>query len=221
MSIVFPMLNPYFNPHTREGCDYFCGLWSAMYSNFNPHTREGCDRTSLIYCFLLIISTHTPAKGVTSHIHTVLWFFVFQPTHPRRVWRPLKTGVVNRIKISTHTPAKGVTFLTVKRPNAGRFQPTHPRRVWLTKCRAWEMVPNFNPHTREGCDSNMTDNRSLCKISTHTPAKGVTCWSIGRHGDSYFNPHTREGCDMSGWYIHRGYTHFNPHTREGCDLLFN
>ena len=43
MSIVFPMLNPYFNPHTREGCDGSNHLYGAVGDDFNPHTREGCD----------------------------------------------------------------------------------------------------------------------------------------------------------------------------------
>ena len=82
---------------------------------------------------------------------------------------------------------------------------------------------NFNPRTREGCDS-WTTTSSI--IST-----------------AHFNPRTREGCDgladerdgghppisihapVKGATINllvslRLYSHFNPRTREGCDLLF-
>ncbi len=34
---------PYFNPHTREGCDNGMVSTTITDGNFNPHTREGCD----------------------------------------------------------------------------------------------------------------------------------------------------------------------------------
>ena len=43
-------LRPYFNPRTREGCDYAGGLRNPQVSgDFNPRTREGCDSRRSIY----------------------------------------------------------------------------------------------------------------------------------------------------------------------------
>ena len=33
----------YFNPRTREGCDFAVAYATGMFNNFNPRTREGCD----------------------------------------------------------------------------------------------------------------------------------------------------------------------------------
>jgi len=79
----------YFNPRTREGCD-FAGARVGVYGlisihapvkgattqyvrgapppgNFNPRTREGCDRAARkCRCSLFIISIHAPVKGATA-----------------------------------------------------------------------------------------------------------------------------------------------------------
>ncbi len=79
---------------------------------------------------------------------------------------------------------------------------------------------NFNPHTREGCDlapAGYGDQGSLV-ISIHTPVKGVTPRrSTARRRGRYFNPHTREGCDVPPRPPRHRPRYFNPHTREGCD----
>ena len=56
---------------------------------------------------------------------------------------------------------------------------------------------NFNPRTREGCDT----------VSTMFPVM-----------ETYFNPRTREGCDRESDKNAASFSiHFNPRTREGCD----
>ena len=56
---------------------------------------------------------------------------------------------------------------------------------------------NFNPRTREGCDSPLVTY--IQKTNN-------------------FNPRTREGCDgILGFGIVVDILHFNPRTREGCD----
>ena len=79
------------------------------------------------------ISIHAPARGATVSGPTPNCFHRFQSTHPRGV-RP-KTIQRNstRQSISIHAPARGATRLR------GIF-PAHR--------------PDFNPRTREGCDSN-------------------------------------------------------------------
>ncbi len=100
-------------------------------------------------------------------------------------------------RISIHTPVKGVTVL---REVGGRdvLISIHTPVKGVTEANMAESLPtpNFNPHTREGCDTRRGPGAS-------------------QHGN--FNPHTREGCDD-----HRGpgagrRGDFNPHTREGCD----
>ena len=83
-------------------------------------------------------------------------------------------------------------------------------------------VSDFNPHTREGCDSDApTGIQNIRLISIHTPVKGVTATGgAGSVRSTNFNPHTREGCDgIPGPLCRRRSPHFNPHTREGCDIM--
>ncbi len=79
---------------------------------------------------------------------------------------------------------------------------------------------NFNPHTREGCDSSMMCCILWCPISIHTPAKGVTLNANHTKASMRnFNPHTREGCDVTRQLRFSLICDFNPHTREGCDSV--
>ena len=149
----------YFNPRTREGCDFLLppsqvvpvlisihapakGATAAdrpfhgLCGYFNPRTREGCD----IYgCYAGVgvsdISIHAPAKGATFVFQNPDPFIIFQSTHPRRV----------RPKATTMT-----AMMTI-------FQSTHPRRVRL-------------PGDRQS-DMSIT-------ISIHAPAKGATGFRI-------------------------------------------
>jgi len=125
----------------------------------------------------MAISIHTPAKGATQKEFLLIYEFLFQSTHPRRV-RLHEPGFLQcRRQISIHTPAKGAT-LSIFRSFApsSKFQSTHPRRVRRLGClRSSSMSLNFNPHTREGCDfPKKPDYRRENFISIHTPAKGAT-----------------------------------------------
>ncbi len=55
---------------------------------------------------------------------------------------------------------------------------------------------DFNPRTREGCDSLVSGPAPFVGISIHAPVKGATILRY-KHGKipDYFNPRTREGCD--------------------------
>ena len=74
---------------------------------FIPHTHEGCDFTIRVYHKVLVVSIHTPTKGVTTE------GFLF--------------GIAQ--KVSIHTPTKGVTNDLQGYSNYCEFQSTHPRRV--------------------------------------------------------------------------------------------
>ena len=57
---------------------------------------------------------------------------------------------------------------------------------------------HFNPRTREGCDGAF-DSTSVIDddISIHAPVKGATVAMVcNQGGNDYFNPRTREGCDV-------------------------
>ena len=106
-------------------------LW--LWIRFNPHTHAGCDVDLAIYIPGLNVSIHTPTQGVTCarwKIFQQTW--MFQSTHPRRVWQRITPVVLSALYVSIHTPTQGVTsvgFTMV--PTLYMFQSTHPRRVWL------------------------------------------------------------------------------------------
>ena len=77
------------------------------YYDFNPHSREGSDQTARKRKrYLILISIHTPAKGVTTY----------------------SAGVFAGYVISIHTPAKGVTKEMADGLSGVIFQSTLPRR---------------------------------------------------------------------------------------------
>ncbi len=83
------MTRSYFNPHSREGSDVLSEVTGTIKEDFNPHSREGSDSSCIATYKLMIISIHTPAKGVTHY----------------------GGRGIKMCDISIHTPAKGVTIL--------------------------------------------------------------------------------------------------------------
>ena len=76
-----------FNPHTHEGCDMTRPTLLNRQTSFNPHTHEGCDfrgedRRTAEYVFQ---STH-PRRVWPLLYYRDIQLFLFQSTHPRRVW---------------------------------------------------------------------------------------------------------------------------------------
>ena len=55
-----------FNPHSREGSDLPNHSYHSGRRDFNPHSREGSDLIQSFGVSSLVISIHTPAKGVTN-----------------------------------------------------------------------------------------------------------------------------------------------------------
>ena len=123
-----------FNSHAREGRDHLMQMtreqsqlfqltrpWRAwQYRNwggdwlmdFNSHAREGRDGLHIWVMLLLLISTHTPVKGVTLFA-AILSLFSLISTHTpvKGVTRGEIYSVLIPLPISTHTPVKGVTIL--------------------------------------------------------------------------------------------------------------
>ena len=114
-----------------KGATFYYHCFSEIVINFNPHTREGCDLWMQKGEAGKKISIHTPVKGATLVEIRNAWL----PTIS--IHTPVKGATSNLSQnlrqkiISIHTPVKGATF--------------------YYHCFS-EIVINFNPHTREGCD---------------------------------------------------------------------
>ena len=144
------------------------------------------------------VSIHTPTKGVTCAMASCCFGFLFQSTHPRRVWLINFVSQSVSSHVSIHTPTKGVTQRSFVL-SSGIF------------C--------FNPHTHEGCDKEFVYGfLAILRFNPHTH-EGCDNISVAYLPiPQCFNPHTHEGCDAHPvfWWIYC--CSFNPHTHEGCDL---
>ena len=72
-----------FNSHARVGRDLVGQTEKGDFWNFNSHARVGRDRAALSVRHKLVISTHTPAWGVTEESHDVLSYFFDFNSHAR------------------------------------------------------------------------------------------------------------------------------------------
>ena len=78
---------------------------------------------------LLLVSIHTPTKGVTSAcIRGVIARGVSIHTPTKGVTLAQCYFIQHRL-VSIHTPTKGVTYVWLQVPQLIKFQSTHPRRV--------------------------------------------------------------------------------------------
>ena len=151
----------YFNPRTREGCDVITLFIFSNPDYFNPRTREGCDLATAWICSMVGISIHAPVKGATS-LYRVGFDMLFLYFNPRT-----REGCDKRKKdlsglwctISIHAPVKGATIekyfysisfkISIHAPVKGATVHIIPLYI---------IIQDFNPRTREGCDSRS------CKI---------------------------------------------------------
>jgi len=178
VNVRFFIIKEFQSTHPRRVRRQDLPLRGLSSADFNPRTREGCDDET--------------GKQLFSKSGE------FQSTHPRRVRLHLiriRSGsghfnprtregcdhvllelVAHLFEISIHAPAKGATLLAeIFRIDPEVFQSTHPRRVRRpANSSRTSGSSNFNPRTREGCDSNSP---------------------MLKNPVEYFNPRTREGCD--------------------------
>ena len=165
----------------------------------------------------LSVSIHTPTKGVTHTPHLSPHGREFQSTHPRRVWQQDRQYFYNEFKFQSTHPRRVWRQSNAKSVATMLFQSTHPRRVWhlyspfkpcllsfnphthegcdSQVCKYVQLPVCFNPHTHEGCDPNRRSARTFFQVSIHTPTKGVTLLIALLAKVWRFNPHTHEGCD--------------------------
>ena len=124
----------------------------SVWCNVSIHTpTQGVTGRIMFIIKTGIVSIHTPTQGVTWLICMLKALFLFQSTHPRRVWLVLiqvrllllsfnphthagcdiSKYMLSRIWIvSIHTPTQGVTNGSGAARSLRLFQSTHPRRVW-------------------------------------------------------------------------------------------
>ena len=208
-----------FNPHTHEGCDLVAACQRCPSWCFNPHTHEGCDSARFNLWKVLVVSIHTPTKGVTLHIpQSILQEGCFNP-HTHEGCDLTQNNLKLFDYVSIHTPTKGVTrFGKYEGIVSILFQSTHPRRVWHSWTGNTANRSSFNPHTHEGCDmSSYPIPAATIEFQSTHPRR---VWLIARFFFQVrccFNPHTHEGCDTSARATTSARASFNPHTHEGCD----
>ena len=99
----------HFNSHAHEGRDVKLLGQIFTINNFNSHAHEGRDASHEQADINLLISTHTPTRGVTSCL-VLSGDYTDISTHtPTRGVTPLAPGERMCYYISTHTPTRGVT----------------------------------------------------------------------------------------------------------------
>ena len=146
-----------FNPHSREGSDFFYIICFNNSEDISIHTpAKGVTPAPICISNIVLISIHTPAKGVTRGAFDETTGEQFQSTLPRREW----PGLRNLHRISP------------------LFQSTLPRREWhIDKlCTMWYNKFQSTLPRREWLSSYFLKD-SYPQISIHTPAKGVTSQS--------------------------------------------
>ena len=81
-------------------------------------------------------------------------------------------------------------------------------------------LANFNPRTREGCDSDVCNFSPLIKgISIHAPVKGATLIMRTINNMIAISIHAPvKGATLKHHLFMIAIENFNPRTREGCDL---
>ena len=121
------------------------------------------------------ISIHTPARGVTLQKKRCLKSTIYFNPHTREGCDVILERKRATVVISIHTPARGVTMFSLTAEVKSMISIHTPARG-VTGLSLMEMIgdTDFNPHTREGCDSIHVYWGGKVIISIHTPARGVT-----------------------------------------------
>ena len=132
--LLFIPDQPYFNPRSREGSDFFFCLKRYILFNFNPRSREGSDFCIQCSFILLLISIHAPARGATSvRCFETFCKFYFNPRS--------REGSDQHENLAMQSYQK--------------FQSTLPRGERQKILPFLRAEVHFNPRSREGSDRNL------------------------------------------------------------------
>ena len=109
----------------------------------STHPRRVWQHKGYEYQWRMLVSIHTPTKGVTnSHKDKLSVKRVSIHTPTKGVTSSPRTCHLG-LRVSIHTPTKGVTHLSRLIIAYVLFQSTHPRRVWLKFRVNWKAVRWF------------------------------------------------------------------------------
>ncbi len=183
----------------------------------------GCD-SEYFHCYQAKpISTHALVWGATVAKPTIrLSVKQFQPTHPCGVRH--ENARLQRIaeKNSIHAPVWGATssrsfaFLRAK-----LFQSTHPYGVRQYIRLRRNLMINFNPRTRMGCDLDNHISLLPCMISIHAPVWGATYVVTDGNKLYLFQSTHPYGVRQIIYNDSSSQYDFNPRTRMGCDSMIS
>ena len=124
--------------------------------------------------------------------------FLFQSTHPRRVWQCELFTLFRFWYVSIHTPTKGVTSESyLKTLGPWSFNPHTHEGCDSSAVISKFASKSFNPHTHEGCD--LIDVLLLLLLLSFQSTHPRRVWQINNRLLTKlrsFNPHTHEGCDI-------------------------
>ena len=172
----------------------------------------------LSICLIFVFQSTHPRRVWQDARWCYTHFLEFQSTHPRRVWLTLIGEDFNQSTFQSTHPRRVWPNLATEISKADMFQSTHPRRVWpykiIQRCK-WN---SFNPHTHAGCDNvDLMCMNSQC-VSIHTPTQGVTPFQIYIEPQLRFQSTHPRRVWLRTAIISNSMTGFNPHTHAGCDL---
>ena len=157
--------------------------------------------------------THT---GYSISIDSLL----FQSTLPQGEWQNFHVRFLRSCLFQSTLP-QGEWLSRILRISAHMiFQSTLPQGEWHVPDWAVKAFKeDFNPHSRKGSDRYpLGISLKLSFISIHTPARGVTLYSINPvHHLSLFQSTLPQGEWLPGNVIYSGGFNFNPHSRKGSD----
>ncbi len=113
-----------FNPHPCERGDRFNLFGSKAVQSFNPHPCERGDAFIFARDFIILVSIHTPARGVTGTVsHRMIPHLCFNPHPCERGDRIHLRTRFHHISFNPHPCERGDT-LTASRVMSVRFQST-------------------------------------------------------------------------------------------------
>ena len=123
----------------------------------------------------MIISTHSPARGLTSLTNMIPRTPIYFNSQPRK-GADRAGALLNSITvISTHSPARGLTTRTTSATGHTCHFNSQPRKGADQIRQATKRKKmHFNSQPRKGADEYFCKLRNAIAISTHSPARGLT-----------------------------------------------
>ena len=147
------------------------------------------------------VSINTPTKGVTNHVNLSNVCWMFQSTHPRRVWLYIRFCQGRSCRFQSTHPRRVWPSHPRAASSWGLFQSTHPRRVWQNRLLLLLPLPLFqSTHPRRVW--RLSEGRCAAPSEFQSTHPRRVWRSVGvdmLHLPS-FNPHTHEGCDRLECY---------------------